>query len=295
VKHTHLIISLLMLLSMSLTSCSPLSTAVATSAPPTGSPKPTQTPPPLLPTATPTPDKTAPQRVEFRSADGTKLVGYYYPAAVENAPVVVLMHWAVGTQQDWGDPWQGVGLTKWLQNADGSKATALNGEYPPLPNGVSFAVFTFDFRGFGESEGKEDPQGWLQDAQAAMLTAQALPGVNPKRLSAIGASIGADAAADACAEGCLGALSLSPGNNLGVLYQEAVAVLDKSQKTAWCVAGEYDSPSPETCESASGNLYKKIIYSNGDHGMQFFLRKGLNPPIEQVLLDFLTQTYFTAD
>jgi alpha/beta superfamily hydrolase len=293
-KHKHLII-LLVLLSMILTNCGPLSTAVPTSAPPTNTPELTNTPPPLPPTETPTPDKTAPKRIEFKSADGTNLVGYYYPAIVKNAPVVVLMHWTGGTQQDWGEPWQGVGVTKWLQNADDSKSKSFNGEYPPLPKGISFAVFTFDFRSFGESEGKEDPQGWLQDAQAAMLTAQTLPGVNSKRLSAIGASIGADAAVDACAEGCLGALSLSPGNFLGVPYQDAATLLDKSKKTAWCVAGEYDSPSPEACESASGTLYKKIIYSSGDHGMMFFFHKGLNPSIKQVLLDFITKIYLTAD
>jgi len=287
-KHKRFTI-LLPLLTMLIAACSPLSTPTVTL--PTSTPGPTATPLVFPPTATPTPNETAPKRIEFNSTDGTKLVGYYHPAIVKNAPVVVLMHWAQGTQQDWGEPWQGVGLIKWLQNSDGSKVKSFNGTYPPLPTGVSFAVFTFDFRGFGESQGTEDPQGWLQDAQAAMLIARSLPGVNPERLSVIGASIGADAAADACAKGCLGALSLSPGNNLGVPYKDAVTLLNNAQKNAWCVAGEYDSLSSEACESASGNLYKKIIYSSQDHGMMLFFHKGLKPAIEQTLLDFLTQVY----
>jgi hypothetical protein len=61
------------------------------------------------------------------------------------------------------------------------------------------------------------------------------------------------------------------------------------------VAGEGDSPSPEACEAASGSRYKKIMYANSDHGMMFFFHKGLNPPIKQVLLDFITQVYLTAE
>src|SRR3990167_1500259 len=62
----------------------PAPTATFTPVPsPTLPPEPTLTPPaPPLP-----PD---PQRIEFEAEDGTKLVGYYFPAAVNPAPMVVL-------------------------------------------------------------------------------------------------------------------------------------------------------------------------------------------------------------
>lgn len=71
---------------------------------------------PVLPTPTAEPALPSlsldPQRIEFQTEDGATLVGYYYPAAVDPAPVVVLMHWAGGNQTDW----LYVGMVAWLQN-----------------------------------------------------------------------------------------------------------------------------------------------------------------------------------
>ncbi len=261
----------------------------------------TATPLPPEPTAKPT-LASAPLRIEFQASDGTPLVGYYYPSAVNPAPVVVLMHWANGTQCDWVH----VNLVQWLQNRGLPEGVAANpacadvsleyaiplADYPIMPGGGSFGVFTFDFRGHGESGGEEkyQPEGWLLDAQAAVNFARGLSGANAQLLVTIGASIGADGAVDACGSGCLGALSFSPGGYLGVDYAIAVTALDQARKPAWCVVSTQDAESFSACEAASGELFQKFIYDQPAHGLQFF-QPGFEPATPQVILEFLMQVF----
>ncbi len=309
-KHKlHLIVALALTLALVVSACgaaapAPTSTGVQLNAPtvapaPTSPPVPTATftpvPSPTLPpepTLTPTvpPLPPDPQRIEFEAEDGTKLVGYYFPAAVNPAPMVVLMHWAGGDQRDWTQ----VQMVPWLTNRGAPPklaAPALRSNFwPPMPDGLTFGVFTFDYRGFGESGGPKNqflPKGWLMDSKAAMETAKTLPGVDPARLAAIGASIGADGAVDGCiVEGCLGALSLSPGSYLNVSYKEAVTALDKEGKPVWCLASEGDGESAPTCRSASGDRYQMFMYPGRAHGMML-LKPGFDPDVGQTILDFL--------
>jgi hypothetical protein len=274
----------------------------ATSSPPAGqTPAPATQPPVVGP-------KPEPTRVDFQASDGRALVGYYYPSTSPNAPVVVLMHMIGFSQADWVR----LGLVDWLQNwpTNGAGAAAPARQtsiYPPMPPGLSFAVFTFDFRGFGEStpampdsmtqdEFDQWIAGWLLDAQAAYEKAKSLPGVDPTRVAGIGASIGADGVVDACGEGCLGALSLSPGDFLNVSYAAAVKTLDDAGKPVWCIADEKDAPSAQACQNASGAHYNSIIYTGseseyGIHGMTF-LEPDLAPPdIGQNILAFLNAVF----
>ncbi len=215
-------------------------------------------------------------RVEFQAEDGRALVGYFYPSPYPNAPVVVLMHMMGFTQADWVT----LGMVDWLQNwpssgGGGMFAPALQTSiYPPMPQGLSFAVFTFDYRGFGESlpampdsmassEFDKWIAGWLMDSKAAYEKAKTMPGVNPKKTGGMGGSIGADGVVNACAAACLGALSLSLGNYLNVLYKASVKAADEAGKPVWCVAHQKDKFSAETCNSASGDHYKSIIYTEG--------------------------------
>ncbi len=269
----------------------PAPTATFTPVPsPTLPPEPTLTPtvPPLPPD---------PQRIEFEAEDGTKLVGYYFPAAVNPAPMVVLMHWAGGDQRDWTQ----VEMVPWLTNRGAPPKLAARAVqsnfWPPMPDGVTFGVFTFDYRGFGESGGPKNEfrfTGWLMDSKAAMETARTLPGVDPTRMAAIGASIGADGAVDGCiVEGCLGALSLSPGSYLNVPYKEAVTALDKEGKPVWCLASEGDGESAPTCKSASGDRYQMFMYPGRAHGMML-LKPGFDPDVGQTILDFLLLVFNLA-
>ncbi len=228
------------------------------------------------------------QRIEFEAAGGIALVGYYYPAAVPDAPIIVLMHWAGGDQTDWLNN----GMIAWLQNrganGGGEQSPSMQSTiYPVMPEGVSFAVFTFDFRGFGESSGNFDPAGGLMDAEAAYAFAMTLEGVDPTRMAGIGSSIGADAVVDACTEGCLGALSLSPGGYLGVPYPVAVKVVDDVEKPVTCVASEGDHASVAACDSATGNYYQSVIYPGSAHGDELLQAPNNPDGIGEVIFDWL--------
>ena len=251
---------------------------------------PTQAP---EPTAEPEPDfdplPADGQRMVFQAEDGTELVGYYYPAALPNAPVIVLMHWAGGDQNDWIRN----GMVDWLQNRGtqhGENSPSRQSMiYPIMPEGVSFAVFTFDFRGFNKSSGDFERAGGLMDAKAAYEFAKTLEGIDPARMAGIGSSIGADGVVDGCADGCLGALSLSPGGYLGIVYPEGVALLDEKEKPVTCVATEGDTPSAIACEATTGKYYENIIYVGGEHGDQLFQ----NPPegFGEMFYDWLVRVF----
>ncbi len=315
----NLITSALILIGLIISACGTPTTAApptATPAPPTATntpipPTATPAPPTETPTAEPSPTPAhppEPQRIEFQTEDGVQLVGYYYPASIEPAPVIVLMHWVGGSHCEW----LGVNLVQWLQNRglpEGVTAnpacanaeifiTAPLNLYPPMSEGSSYGVFTFDFRGHGESGGAKNqwlPSAWLKDSIAAVQTARALPGVDPNRVAAMGASIGADGAIDGCGEGCLGALSFSPGSYFDVRYATAVETLGKEKKPAWCIAAKGDGESFPTCESASGDYYNKVIYEGKMHGMILFDPKlTLDPNFRQTILDFLMLVFESA-
>lgn len=285
---------------------------IPTTSPPTAPPSPTPEPPsptPELPTATPVPEVPAieplppePQKVEFHASDGQTLQGTYYPAAVNPAPMVVLMHWAPGDQSDW------VEIAYWLQNR------GLGGQtepaepwldpswFPPIPPGwveQSFAVFTFTFRDCEGGCQAFNQEGWLLDAQAAMEVAQGLDGVDPQRLVALGASIGADGAPDGCywlndeyENSCLGALSLSPGDYLTVPYVDAVSELggEEPPKPDWCLYAEGDGDSARACQSASGDHYRTIQYAGSLHGMML-IQPEVEPNVPPLVLDFLEMVF----
>ncbi|NOY98997.1 MAG: hypothetical protein GXP40_07320 [Chloroflexi bacterium] len=267
----------------------------------TTEPAPPETPAPVTeaaapapPTAVPEPDfdpqPPDPQRFEFKTSDGVDLVGYYYPASVPDAPLIVLMHWAGGDQTDWTN----IGMVQWLQNRGGS-----GGGMPapvrqtgifvkPLAEGISFAVFTFDFRGFGESG--TGPDNLHEDAIAAVQFAKNLEGIDPARFGIIGSSIGADGAVIGCrelGEACKGALSFSPGNYLGEPYAEAVKAIDEKGIPAWCIAAKGDTLSADTCEGATGEHYMSFIYPGDIHGTRFLEEATAPPDIVPVIFKWL--------
>ena len=276
--------------------------------PPTETPEPTEPPPPTetpLPTLTPTPEVALsglspdPQRIEFQAEDGKNLVGYYFPSEYADAEMVVLMHWARGDKYDW------CAIAPWLQNRQDENPITLESceaaigsgppwqdptWFPPMPEDVSFAVFIFDFRDYGESEaGLGSHDEWALDALAAYRQSMVLHGTasaldagkmaKPSQMISfssiwgIGSSIGADGVLDACLllneyVGdfiCKGFLSLSPGSYLEYDYAEMANKLVELYPEAkgFCLAAGNDAP---TCNSASEHLSQNIIYPEGGHG-----------------------------
>jgi len=285
---------------------------------------PTETPVPLPPSDTPTPEPTAepevvlsglaadPQRIEFQAEDGKNLVGYYYPSKFADSPVIIMMHWAGGNQLDW------CVIAPWLQNRLDEAPAEMPGcagspesfpmniptpwwdptWFPPVPEDVSYAVFTFDFRDFGESQpGMVSRGDWAKDAQAAFETASGLEGVDPSQIVSMGASIGSDGAPDGCylfnqaaGGGCLGAFSLSPGSYLDMDYADVVEDLDSSEPPVpvWCLAAEFDGTSPTTCTGASGNEYRVLIYEGrNEHGL-IMIDPDFDPNPLDLFLEFLS-------
>lgn len=248
-----------------------------------------------------------PQRKEFQADDGKNLVGYYYPSKYADAPIMILMHWAGGDLTDWCE------IALWLQNRRDENpanpercANAGSGLpagmstpwldstwFPPMAPEVSFAVFAFDFRDYGESEkGLGSSSDWAKDAKAAFITAAGLEGVDATRMASMGASIGADGAPDGCVlynqeagSGCVGAFSLSPGNYLGMDF--AAVVRDLASTPVWCLAGELDSGSAPVCDGAGGERYRSVVYPGIDlHGMRL-ITPDLEPQPLILTQDFL--------
>ena len=248
-----------------------------------------------------------PQPVSIPSADGVTLEGYYYPAAVENAPLVVLMHWMMGDKSDWNE------VAVWLQNRGQANPFPNPGDpaefrwwdpswFPTIPSEDSYAVLTFSYRDclpFDQGGCQSmDKAGRLADSYAVMRFARELEGIDPARIVAVGSSIGADGAADACLDvnleipgACKGSFSLSPGDWLGVSYVATIAQVGSLEDpfTAWCVADEEEYG---ICEAAQGaghpDFYKPFRVPGGDHG-NMLLSPDLSPLPMQLLLDFLDE------
>jgi len=260
-----------------ITACAPvaITTPISTSAQP------------LLPSPTPGTPLPKPQKIEFEAEDHTQLAGFYYPAATPNAPVIVLMHMARGSHKDW----ESAGLVQWLLN-QGIDNPHLN-FYPPLPKGRSFAIFSFDIRGNGESNGYMIFPDLILDARGAYEQAAKLPGVDPSRIAGIGASVGADGVVDVCTT-CLGALTLSPRsfiNSTKNLYKNVVDRLDTQGIIVWCLAGKTDTLSAETCASAQGKNYKSFIYEGNHHGTGMLSPDDAPEGVGQVVYDWLMETF----
>jgi hypothetical protein len=271
------------------------STPVATQ-PPTATPTPVDT---ATPTLTPTPSLTPtvilpaePRTIEFQAEDGQQLSGTYYPAGVPEAPILVLMHWAQGDQDSWSV------VAGWVQD----RGLQVNGQsnqpwqrtdwFPEFPDTLELAVFTFTFRGCESGCSGFPAGGWLLDAQAGMAAAAGLPGVDPDRVLAAGASIGADGAVDACSwwnrsgEGrCLGAFALSPGSYLTVPFDQAAEeLMDRDPPAAvYCLFARRDDAALETCESFPGAEVIDFGYVE-KHGLEL-----IAPNLEHNTLNQLIQ------
>lgn len=272
---------------------------------PAATQSPTETEVPTEATAVKTLDPlpAEPQPVTIISTDGTELKGYYYPAAVNPAPLVVLMHWAVGDMSDWNE------VAVWLQNRGQANPFPNPGSepwwdptwFPAVPADKSYAVLVFTFRGclpFGKGCQSFDREKWLQDAQSTMLFAHGLEGVDPARIVAVGSSIGADGAPDGCEflneqfpGSCQGSLSLSPGGYLTIPYEEIVAEMGHTDPPtpAWCLADEIEIAVCETAKGSENSVFNSFMIQGGGHGNDL-LKPDLDPLPMQLILDFLDET-----
>lgn len=246
-----------------------------------------------LPPAEPLPAE--PIELTIRTEDGLDLVGTYFPASVNPAPIIVLMHWAPGTQEDWfaeGFDWPQLALI--LQNRQDELASVGVLASPVMQDrgDMSYGVLTFDFRSFGNSPDGDAREKGYMDALAAVAHAKTLEGADPNAIMTIGASIGADGALDGCIlngikdPACLAVISLSPGSYIGQDYTEMVSLA--GDLPIACFATEGDVASADACnagaETGAPN-YQSTIFTGNEHGMDMF---GLDqdPDLLTFILDF---------
>ena len=239
--------------------------AIATTTPgPTLSPSITPSPAPTFtPTNTPVVIlDPGPIQIDFLTDDGIWLTGNYYPADVNPAPLIVLMHWARGDQSEWDE------IAAWLQERglsdskpDYNHSWKSSVWFPELNLKNSIGVLTFNFR---ECEGECRaylPTEWLLDVEAAMLAAANLQGVDRSQIMTAGASIGADGAIYGCSwlnqqdlGTCRGSFLLSPGSMLTIPFDsKAEELLNQDHPLpVYCLIGLRDDASVETCSDIQG-------------------------------------------
>ena len=110
------------------------------------------------------------EQVVFPSEDGTRLVGWFIPAAGFASPrnaKATLIHFH-GNAQNMSAHWRYV---EWLPRR-------------------GFNVFVFDYRGYGGSEGSPSPKGVFEDSNSALNHVRARPDIDPARLLVFGQSLG---------------------------------------------------------------------------------------------------------
>ena len=113
------------------------------------------------------------EEVYFSAADNSQLHGWFIPAALRpsDAPVVIFLH---GNAGNIGDR-----LEKIL-----------------MFQKMGCSVFIFDYRGYGNSEGRPTEQGMYEDAQAAYDAVVARPDIPRDKVIVYGASLGGAAAVE---------------------------------------------------------------------------------------------------
>jgi fermentation-respiration switch protein FrsA (DUF1100 family) len=123
------------------------------------------------------PPVAAGRSVDFDSDDGTRLSGWYLPHEKPRATILFACGNG-GNMSYWGDTF-----------------AKLNVEH-------RCAVFGFDYRGYGRSEGSPSEAGVLADARAARRKLAELAGIAENRIVLMGRSLGGGVVCDLAGDGC---------------------------------------------------------------------------------------------
>ncbi len=148
------------------------------------------------------------EEVRFSAADGTRLAGWFLPAKGKALGTVVHFH---GNAANISNHLYAV---RWLPHA-------------------GYNVFLFDYRGYGESQGRATREGMLQDGVAAIETVRKRPDVDPQRLVILGQSLGGAIAIGALARaGTEGVKALVIEGGFAS-YREVVRLILKRSWISW--------------------------------------------------------------
>ena len=119
------------------------------------------------------------ETVDFQSADGTALHGWFIPA--KNKPAKSAKATVVFSHGNAGSIGHHLGFCAWLAEA-------------------SYNVIIYDYRGFGKSGGSPERRGMIDDVKAAFAYARKRPDIDTSRLVSYGHSLGGAQSVTALAE-----------------------------------------------------------------------------------------------
>jgi pimeloyl-ACP methyl ester carboxylesterase len=193
------------------------------------------------------------QAVQVEAEDGLSLVGDYYAPSGEvpemGAAGVLLLHMLGSNRASWADL------------------------IPPLQE-AGYAVLAVDMRGHGQTGGPIDWPLAETDVQTWLDWLRAQEGVDPARVSLVGASIGSNLALRGMANDpdVLTAVALSPGLDYqDVTTQDAIEAID--DRPVMLVAGQGDTYSAQTIKQLTqgvGGEALTRLYASRAHGTQMF-------------------------
>lgn len=198
-------------------------------------------------TVTPTPYPTqAFFPMSFSMADGLVIAGTYRGARIRPAPALLLLHGLGGSRDDWFD------FAARMQDA-------------------GFSSLAIDLRGQGVTGGAVDWRKAQDDVRFIFEQLRALPGVDPRRVSVVGAGIGANLALVMCAlvPECHSLVLLSPALDYeGVVTQEAMALY--GNRPVLIAASRVDGTSgtdSAVLDSLARGDHRLLVYEGDAHGI----------------------------
>ena len=172
----------------------------------------------------------------FTAANGAQLHGWFIPAAGgESADTLVWFHGNAGNIGDRTD------------------------NLLILSRRLSVNVFIFDYRGYGNSNGKPSERGLYADGEAALAYLRARGDVDMTRLTLFGRSLGCAVAIELATRHPVKAVILeSPFTSIDAMARRMRGGLTSLIPTSWVVRSKFDSL------SKIGNIHSPILLLHGD-------------------------------
>lgn len=171
----------------------------------------------------------------FTAADGVQLHGWFVPAAGESADTLVWFH---GNAGNIGDRIDNLLL---------------------ITRRLSVNVFIFDYRGYGNSDGKPSELGLYADGEAALAYLRARGDVDMNRLTLFGRSLGCAVAVELATRHPVKAVILeSPFTSIDAMAHRMRGGLTALIPTSWVVRSKFDSL------SKIGNIHSPLMLLHGD-------------------------------
>jgi fermentation-respiration switch protein FrsA (DUF1100 family) len=199
------------------------------------------------------------ERVEIRTDDGVTLVAWVIPSEHSSDPWLLICHGNGGNISEAGRPFHYAGL-----------------------RGLGLNLLAFDYRGYGESEGKPTEPGLYRDAEAAYRYLRDTLDAAPDRIVIFGHSLGSAVAVELAGR--------VPASGL-ILDGALTSVTDRGQELYPFVPVRWIAGSRYAAIEKIGNLRlpKLFLHARGDevipiaHGRRLF--EAAPPPKEFVALE----------